>query len=330
MKHIRSVDGLRGVAVLAVLVWHLSGLTIFLGARGVDLFFVLSGFCLGLGALERGVNLRAFAWGRVKRIVPPYYAAIVLGVVVASAIGRLSFPHALLEGARNLAFLSERPGLPPVNAAFWTILLEFQWYVFFPLVFILYSRSKLWFAALLAFFVINSQWGLGIIPLADIMPAFMLGIVAADLTLRKTPLPGISWAAIIALIPGIIEEMKRGPKDLTNHAEFLWQVIPFLLILAGTRFWSVLLTCPPLPFFGTISYSLYLASPSALELLAPYRLPPWFAAPVVIGYSYIFYLVFEQRKFTKPYEKRFITWLSLYLFPTPKRKLIDPTTSHVT
>jgi peptidoglycan/LPS O-acetylase OafA/YrhL len=307
VRHIRSIDGLRGVAVLGVLFCHLSGNIFILGARGVDLFFVISGFCLGLAALERGFNLRAYVWSRARRILPPFYAAIALGIVIAVSDGRLTLHHALIEGLRNAVFLSEHQGYPTINGMFWTLLVEFRWYFYFPLLFMLYRRSKLCFGALMVFCAVDERWGPAILPDTDILSTFMFGIIAADLTLRKTPLPGLGAVAAISCVVALMNAWR--PID---HGEFAWQAGFFLMTIAGIRYGGALLTVAPLAFLGRISYSLYLAQGSALELLSPYHVSPWLAGPAIIGYGYVFYLVFEQRTFAKQYEKKLATCLSLY------------------
>src|ERR1700741_1429019 len=97
---IEYVDGLRAVAVLSVLAEHvtrhstLAGATarhvLMEGAHGVDLFFVLSGFCLAYPTLakmrEQGratFGIADFGAKRIVRIVPPFYLATVLLVLIA-------------------------------------------------------------------------------------------------------------------------------------------------------------------------------------------------------------------------------------------------------
>lgn len=84
---VRYIDGLRAVAVLAVVVSHAAPVNsaFHLGAHGLDLFFVLSGFCLSYPLLERKQRVGKFTFDivrytaqRLTRILPPYYAAIAI------------------------------------------------------------------------------------------------------------------------------------------------------------------------------------------------------------------------------------------------------------
>ena len=73
-RYIHSVDGLRAVAVIAVLLYHLGIGWIPGGFLGVDLFFVISGYVITgliLDSIERsgGLDLRAFYVSRIRRLV---------------------------------------------------------------------------------------------------------------------------------------------------------------------------------------------------------------------------------------------------------------------
>ncbi len=78
-RYIQSVDGLRAVAVIAVLLYHLGIDWIPGGFLGVDLFFVISGYVITgliLDSIERsgGLDLRAFYLSRIRRLVPALIA----------------------------------------------------------------------------------------------------------------------------------------------------------------------------------------------------------------------------------------------------------------
>ncbi len=78
-----ALDAVRGMAALAVLVYHLSGQKIFPGAWvAVDLFFVLSGFVIHhsyQNRLERGMGIGEFMTLRLIRLAPLYWLALVIG-----------------------------------------------------------------------------------------------------------------------------------------------------------------------------------------------------------------------------------------------------------
>ena len=87
--HVPGLDGLRGIAVMVVVAYHLGYLVG--GFVGVDLFFVLSGFLITSLLLDRtpgsAAELRAW-WGRRVRRLTPAVALVVIAVLVAfTAIG---------------------------------------------------------------------------------------------------------------------------------------------------------------------------------------------------------------------------------------------------
>jgi hypothetical protein len=156
----REIDGLRGLAVLAVVTYHMSinaSRPFALGARGVDLFFVISGLCLSLPSLTRlhagkpfEFGLSRFALNRLWRIAPPYWVAIALfGLLSVTPFGVPSnggSAHPLELAQDASIFLT---GLRPTyNPSFWTLGIEARWYLVFPAVLLVYTKSKLGFAAI--------------------------------------------------------------------------------------------------------------------------------------------------------------------------------------
>ncbi len=170
-----ELDGLRGIAVLIVMIYHFCSvpkmlktpldLNFFnvmqLGWVGVDLFFVLSGFLITgilLDARDGSQHyFRSFYLRRVLRIFPLYYAYLifffaVLPMVVGSVLDgeKLAAFDALMDlkiwfsvYASNIwTFLSgEHTGL--ATSHFWTLAIEEQFYMVWPLVVFLGSRKSL-------------------------------------------------------------------------------------------------------------------------------------------------------------------------------------------
>ena len=136
------LDGLRGVAALAVVLYHLPGPLHALAPHGylaVDLFFLLSGFVIAAAyecRLRTGMRLGAFALVRLKRLWPLYGLGVVLGVFVFSLVRTLRpdlpfvFPHMPLAAAiaMSLLFVPQLAayGGPafPFNAASWSLSVE--------------------------------------------------------------------------------------------------------------------------------------------------------------------------------------------------------------
>jgi peptidoglycan/LPS O-acetylase OafA/YrhL len=81
-KRFESLDGLRGIAALAVVVGHVTHIEP-LGAAAVLVFFVISGYCVTAAAdsaVHAGVGFRTYMWRRVRRIYPPYLLSVAFFV----------------------------------------------------------------------------------------------------------------------------------------------------------------------------------------------------------------------------------------------------------
>jgi peptidoglycan/LPS O-acetylase OafA/YrhL len=158
---IPELDGLRGLAILLVILCHYVGnsnhaplglfphrlLSLFsVGWSGVDLFFVLSGFLIGgilLDACTAPHYFRAFYVRRVFRILPIYYVWILLyGAIVAAALwllpGRTSFaPHDFLRLPLQFLFFQNMTyALTPFQwiwfSVTWSLAVEEQFYLVAP------------------------------------------------------------------------------------------------------------------------------------------------------------------------------------------------------
>lgn len=177
--HLPALDGLRGVAVLLVVMLHLtmqihnpSGLGTFLlkgvfffGWSGVDLFFVLSGFLI-TGILDdtKGTTnyFRVFYARRMLRILPLYYGALLIVFVSPYLINTPGLARFLVPIKDQLWYWFYLQNLHPLPQPFvglighfWTLAIEEQFYLVWPVIILLLSRkSALWVcAAILPFSV---------------------------------------------------------------------------------------------------------------------------------------------------------------------------------
>ena len=177
IKYIPAIDGLRAVAVIAVMLYHLGVSWIPGGFLGVDLFFVISGYVITrllLDSIQRsgGLDLRAFYKSRVRRLLPPLVFMIVtttlfIGVWAPDTIKRLLIDTPFsLTGFMNwwLVFRQqdyfEAIGRPPLLQHTWSLGVEAQFYFIWPLILLLVLR----------------QLGRKIIPAAALVIAIASGI----------------------------------------------------------------------------------------------------------------------------------------------------------
>jgi peptidoglycan/LPS O-acetylase OafA/YrhL len=151
IKHISSIDGLRAIAVTAVVMYHLGISWIPGGFLGVDLFFVISGYVITRLILDSinqssALDLRAFYAARIRRIYPGFLFMVIctiifIGVWAPEAIKRFlsDLPYALtgtinwLLVARHQDYF-ETVGRPPLLQHTWSLAVELQFYLIWPII----------------------------------------------------------------------------------------------------------------------------------------------------------------------------------------------------
>ena len=170
IRYIPAIDGLRAVAVIAVMLYHLGFNWIPGGFLGVDLFFVISGYVITrllLDSIQRsgGLDLRAFYVARIRRLLPPLVfmiitTTIVVGFWAPDTMRRFlgDTPFALFGGmnwwlvVRDTDYF-EAIGRPPLLQHTWSLGVEAQFYLVWPLILLLvlryFGKNKIPSAALL-------------------------------------------------------------------------------------------------------------------------------------------------------------------------------------
>ena len=177
IQYIPAIDGLRAIAVIAVMFYHLGFSWIPGGFLGVDLFFVISGYVITRLLLDSiaqsgGLDLRGFYIARVRRLLPALLfmlisTTIAIGIWAPDTIKRLltDTPFSL-TGTMNWWLVAhhqdyfESIGRPPLLQHTWSLAVEAQFYLFWPL--ILYFILK--------------RFGKKVIPAASLVIAAASGI----------------------------------------------------------------------------------------------------------------------------------------------------------
>ena len=170
IQYIPAIDGLRAVAVAAVVFYHLGFAWIPGGFLGVDLFFVISGYVITrllLDSIERsgGLDLRGFYKARARRLLPPMIFMIVvtgfyISIWAEDSVKRFltDVPFAI-SGTINWWLVAneqdyfEAIGRPPLLQHTWSLAVESQFYLIWPVILLLvlkrFGKKVIPFAALL-------------------------------------------------------------------------------------------------------------------------------------------------------------------------------------
>jgi peptidoglycan/LPS O-acetylase OafA/YrhL len=300
------IDGLRAVAVLSVAVYHAlhnAGKASVGAPVGVGLFFVISGFCLSYPTLLRmresgfaNFDGAEYAARRVVRILLPYYIAIGVLVAFAWIITRLGFglPESMPRGgittddvAHALFFLDAHSRY--IDWSFWTLPVEFRWYFIFPLALWLWTASPRAFLVALAALMFVVPFTLAASTDLFVLPAFLLGIVAAHLRLHERRWE--RWALPLAflLVP---LAYRQSPGFITP----LWALAMFAVVVSAGSFrvFEMALSFRGLTVIGLASYSIYLIHQPVILFCEARGIGPWLALFVSLLAGFAFWAVAER------------------------------------
>lgn len=276
----RALDGMRGLAVLIVFLSHSSGRDMPLaswlqfqgiGHIGVYLFFVLSAYLLTLG-LNNGVNATQFYIRRFFRIAPLYYI-VLIGVLLYQYFGMYDsrYLHITLgTGLSHFLFLRG-------DGVFWTVAVEFTFYLVLPLMVYLINRLGtraaqcaavfffFWYVMVMAGLDLPEPKLVSIMHQSQYFDVFLCGVLAAYLQIRlpRKTIAALFWATIILSLL-LVSENFLGAKR--PYYELRWISILYgtvfglaiASVMQGNSFISGPLKNSVLVFMGKCAFGWYL------------------------------------------------------------------------
>jgi peptidoglycan/LPS O-acetylase OafA/YrhL len=284
-----DINGLRAVAVLGVLLFHLDLAWFPGGFLGVDVFFVISGFLItrlilrGLGAGE--FSFSTFYYNRARRLLPAALVtiagALVAGVLIFPPLHLLELGQSAVYAVPWLSnfyfwhdtdyFSSEAITKPLLHM--WSLSVEEQFYLFWPFFLFAAFRWKgaagvLWvIAGLFAMGLAATEWATRAAPAAAFFLTpfrvfeFAIGglVVFSARRLRPTGFPAeiLIGAALATLAVSFVLVTERAPFP-TLSALIVCCASAVIIHSGPTRLAAGVLANPVSTFVGRISYSLYL------------------------------------------------------------------------
>lgn len=240
--------------------FNLGHLSLF-GACGVHLFFVISGFVMGIQRNEPGrVGAVTFLKKRVIRIVPMYW----IGTFVMAWILKIPVAGNLTTWAKSLLFFPDYGGFPILGVG-WTLNYEAVFYVAFAVVMIWARRNVGYLFALFAFFFIAKKsidWPVLQFFGAGMVAEFLVGVLIsrvyqAQIFQSRAPLIFIlGWLALVS------SATWYGPNKVwDDFAVIVWGIPAALIILGAVAIesWDFsIFKLKPVVLIGNASYSIYL------------------------------------------------------------------------
>lgn len=290
LKYRADIDGLRAIAVLAVIFFH-AGITGFSGGFvGVDIFFVISGFLITsiiLKDIQAGnFSVARFYERRIRRIFPALFPVIaftlIIGAFLLDAVAFKAFGKSITATtlfASNILFWRESGYFDAASTTkpllhTWSLAVEEQFYIFFPLLLIAIHRF------------LKS----GFFPL--LLGATLLSLLASIYGVYTAPsaafylVPTRAWELLfgsllaLGVIPGLKSHVHRNLLSITGIGLIIYSVVFYtentlfpganalapvlgasLIIYSGIGGGAIindLLSFKPVVYTGLISYSLYL------------------------------------------------------------------------
>ena len=308
IPRIPALDGLRGIAILVVILFHSLLSTPTSGARRIDplfekgvtifaplfmdLFFVISGFLI-TSILDRTRDadhpLRTFYLRRALRIVPLYY-----GFLIVVRLLHQEFPSQLVGEPGSMIweflFLTNVPlglhgnsGVGLMFPHFWTLAIEEQFYLLWPLLILVAPRR------------FNVRTCVAIVLLSFVIRGFLAGAVSGNAAFFLTParLDGLAAGGLVALLqirrPDLLSAWSRKVLWTSLALGLIVQAILLMVYLSGMRREGIQIWVTVMPFIASIFFASLVAR---LAMRPGGDTPGWLVSPVltsVARYSYGMY-----------------------------------------
>ncbi len=296
-----EIDGIRFVAILLVILYHIykyfishtsiaitaensnySLLNTFIDNcdRGVELFFVLSGFILCLPFAHyyigngKKVPLKNYYLRRVTRLEPPYFIALT-GIFLLQVISHTRPFSEMWPGwlaSMGYSHLLVFHSLPTVTIVTWSLEIEIQFYLLAPLLFRILSFSKRTrrlslTVAIIGIVLLQNFFPLPLISLCDYLQFFLIGILLADLYVTDdfAPLFRKNLMVFINVLSFLVLIYLPIKGDTANFYTLLWARLCFpftIFVFYYAIFKNGLLikafSYKFIPVIGGMCYSIYL------------------------------------------------------------------------
>ncbi|MFJ6321796.1 MULTISPECIES: acyltransferase family protein [unclassified Rhizobium] len=279
MKTLYGIQYLRAFAALAVVLFHAaerSGGHFRIGAAGVDVFFVISGFIMWTMSVRRPVTPMRFLIDRLQRIAPSYW--IVTAIMIAGAIVGL-FPSMKLAASHILGSLLFIPVRSPSNGEIWPVLVQ-GWTLNFEMFFyVLFAASlllprRLQLAGMIVVFAAFVAAGALFHPQSPLLATytrpiileFVAGAILGQLWLKGNIAgAGLGLALVIASICGFaaIEILGLQFDETICGPLAIALVLGMVSLEGGGRLPQI----TPLTYLGNASYSIYLWHTLAISVV---------------------------------------------------------------
>ena len=316
-KYIKEIDGLRALAVIMVLAYHLKMPFAKSGLLGVTVFFVISGYLITgilINEIEESgsVDLKNFWLRRIRRLLPAVLSMAVVMIFVSAVVNRVVFTKGcndLLSAVfgynnwwqifRKVSYF-ENAGAPSPFTHCWSLAIETQFYLIYPILLILLSKARdrgKVFAAVTAVLAMISVVLMGVLYSPDGDPSrvyygtdtrafsLLIGALAAiqkEYHIIKVKLRGKLWAVIgsisVLILIGMMMFISSYSSFLYYGGQAIVSVLAAFVVYAVTVSRSplnIILGSSILKWIGDRSYSIYLWHYPIIVLMSGGKRAAW-------------------------------------------------------
>lgn len=316
-KYIKEIDGLRALAVIMVLAYHLKMPFAKSGLLGVTVFFVISGYLITgilINEIEEsgGVDLKNFWLRRIRRLLPAVLSMAVVMIFVSAVVNRVVFTKGcndLLSAVfgynnwwqifRKVSYF-ENAGAPSPFTHCWSLAIETQFYLIYPILLILLSKARnrgKVFAAVTAVLAMISVVLMGVLYSPDGDPSrvyygtdtrafsLLIGALAAiqkEYHIIKVKLRGKLWAVIgsisVLILIGMMMLISSYSSFLYYGGQAIVSVLAAFVVYAVTvsrSLLNIILGSSILKWIGDRSYSIYLWHYPIIVLMSGGKRATW-------------------------------------------------------
>lgn len=286
-----AADGYTHVHLPALISWTKYG------ARGVSLFFVISGFVIAYSAAGRAAQ--EFAMARIVRLYPTFVFCMTLTFAVTLLFGMPPFTGSLQQWLANLAIAAPALGQPYMDGAYWSIVAEITFYAWMALFIAagLFPRylaqlSFVWLAITLLNVTVIHSGAVERIFLTEVSGFFAAGLLLYEIFFRQSSSTG--WMLLIAAtLIAAFQTIEAASWSRAHYAvEFSSAVITALcvasvvLVALAIQVRRLPLNAPLVAALGGLTYPLYLLHQHVGYIIfnrSEGVVPDWLLVSVVIA-----------------------------------------------
>jgi peptidoglycan/LPS O-acetylase OafA/YrhL len=285
-----EIDGLRFIAISTVVFFHIIStihydsissvqgyelVTTFYknGWQGVELFFAISGFIIGLPFAKqyilggRKISYKSYFLRRVTRLEPPYLIMIILLYFLFAMLGKFTLSERFTSLLASMVYMNNvifQDLNKLVLSVIWSLEIEVQFYVLAIIFAKVFMLPKLWrrlaiMAVIVGFPYLQKLYYPSVNTIYLYIQFFFIGFLLADLYLdeKRPKIPEI-LGMIMGLATIYVLLFVNHANGIGNHFLYLGSMIVFYYMAMHNKFWKKIMSIRWVAIIGGMCYTIYL------------------------------------------------------------------------